>query len=412
MEHRETNRRTAAAQPEVMIEKLVYGGEGLGRIGGRVVLVPRVLPGEVVRVSAGRAQPGLLRAGLAEVVTASPRRIEPLCPYFGRCGGCHYQHADYALQTEQKVLILGDQLRRIAKIEPPGRIDVVSGEPWHYRNRAQFHVFNGRIGYLVAGSHRLCPVEECPLISPRLNEALGELRGMMRDRRWPRFIRSLELFSNQTEVQVNVLKTERPVARWFFDWCGANLPGAAAGSLDYRAAGDTFRVGHRSFFQVNRFLLDALVETALWEAAGETALDLYSGVGLFALPLARRFQKVVAVEFAASAANDLRFNAERAGVRLDARRCSVEDYLDNATESPDFVLADPPRAGLDRRNVRNLLRLRPRRLAIVACDPATLARDLAPLVAGGYRVRRMRVVDLFPQTYHLETVAALETGGE
>jgi 23S rRNA (uracil1939-C5)-methyltransferase len=400
IEQRETN--------ELTVEKLIYGGEGLGRIDGQVVLVPRVLPGEVVRIVAERARPGLLRAGLEAVITPSPGRVEAPCVYYGRCGGCHYQHAGYGLQLEQKVLVLRDQLRRIGKIEAPEKIEVVSGEPWQYRNRSQFHVFRGELGFLEAGSHRLCPVERCPISSPKVNEVIGILRTMMRDHRWPRFVRSLEVFTNESEVQVNVLETERPIARWFFDWCAEKIPGVVQGALEYKTASGAYRVGHRSFFQVNRFLVDRLTETVLGDAAGETAVDLYSGVGLFAIPLARRFQGVTAVESGGSAVNDLQSNAERAGVKLEVQKVSVDDYLDRKMDVPDFVLADPPRAGLDKRNVRNLLRLKPRRLTIVSCDPATLSRDLAPLLAGGYSIARMAVVDLFPQTYHLETIVALE----
>ncbi len=411
MQQRETNLNTGGTPVELTIEKWVYGGEGLGRIDGRAVLVPRVLPGEVVRVSATQAKPGLLRAELLSVESASGQRVEPHCRYFGRCGGCHYQHAGYAAQLEQKVSVLREVFRRIGKIDAPEQIAVVAGEPWQYRNRAQFHLHNGQLGYREAASHRLCPIEECPISSPKLNETIGVLREMIQDRRWPRFVESVELFTNESEVQVNVVDTQRPVARWFFDWCAEKIPGASAGVLEYKTANDVYRVGHRSFFQVNRFLVDALIGEALGDAAGSSALDLYSGVGLFAIPLARRFSSVTAVESGASAVNDLQFNAERAGVAVKAVRTSVDEYLETAAQAPDFALADPPRSGLDKRNVRNLLRLRPKRLVIVACDPATLARDLAPLLAGGYAIRRMVLADLFPQTYHMETLVTLEAAG-
>jgi 23S rRNA (uracil1939-C5)-methyltransferase len=166
-------------------------------------------------------------------------------------------------------------------------------------------------------------------------------------------------------------------------------------------------VGHHSFFQVNRFLIDALVETALRGAEGESAVDLYAGVGLFSLPLAERFRDLVAVESGGGAIRDLKFNAERAGRTVIAEQQAAEAYLEHLDQAPDFVLADPPRAGLGKDVVRHLLRLSPRRAVIVACDPATLARDLAPLIAGGNKIVRMAIVDLFPQTYHFETVVEL-----
>jgi 23S rRNA (uracil1939-C5)-methyltransferase len=221
---------------------------------------------------------------------------------------------------------------------------------------------------------------------------------MMRDRRWPRFVRTIEVFTNESEVQINVTASDRPVARWFFDWLGERLP--LAGAIQY----GRFRVGHRSFFQVNRFLTERLVEAATPADGGALAFDLYAGVGLFTVALAAKFDKTVAVEAGPTA--DLEVNT--AGLPVETHRASAEDYMDNATQRPDFVLCDPPRAGLGKHVVRNLSRLEPPRITIVACNAATLARDLVPLLAGGYRISRLTMVDLFPQTMHFETVVALE----
>jgi len=385
----------------------VYGGDGLGRLDGRAVLVPFVLPGERVRVRAAAEKPGLVHAGLVEVRAAAPERVAPPCPYFARCGGCHYQHAPYERQLALKRAILEDQLRRIGKIEPPADIAVLAGEPWGYRNRVQLHVAGGKLGYRQAQSHRLCAIESCPIASPAINGAIAILRAMLGDARWPRFLRSLELFTNETEMQLNVLEADRPVARRFIDWCAEGIPGFVSGALDYTAAGYTWRVGGRSFFQANRFLTGRLIDAALEDAEGQTALDLYAGVGLFSLPLARRFAAVTAVESGARAVEDLRFNAERAGVGVRAEHGRAEAFLEALAAPPDFALLDPPRAGLGKRTVERLATLRVPQLAIVSCDPATLARDLAGLLAGGYRIRSLTLVDLFPQTYHLETVAHL-----
>ena len=388
------------------MEKLVYGGDGLARVDGRVVMAPFVLPGEEVRAEAAAERPGLVRARPLEVLAPSPERVPPPCPYFARCGGCHYQHARYEFQVETKKAILADQLRRIGKIDPP-EIAAVSGEPWEYRNRAQFHVEANRIGYLEAHSHKLCAIDRCPIAAPRVNETLAALRGMLGDRRWPRFLRALEVFTNGDAVQLNVLESAQPVARRFFDWCAEVIPGWAPGELDYPVDGTLYRVGRYSFFQVNRHLAGPLAVAALEGAEGETALDLYAGVGLFSLPLARRFRSVTAVESGVSAMRDLEFNATRAGVTLAAVHEDVETYLERLATRPDFVLLDPPRAGLGKRVVRRLAELAPPRLTIVSCDPSTLARDLAGLLAAGYRIEGLTMVDLFPQTYHLETVARL-----
>ncbi|MEQ1945929.1 MAG: class I SAM-dependent RNA methyltransferase [Bryobacteraceae bacterium] len=410
------NDARAAATPEsemgpveARIEKWVYGGEGLARIptpeGSRAVLVPFTLPAETVRIDAGDG----IHAGLTELVTPSPDRVQPPCPLFTNCGGCHYQHAPYSFQLQAKADILREQLRRVGKIEYKGEIETISGAPLGYRNRVQLHIENGRLGYLRPRSHRLVALDgECPVASPRLNQAIAQMRERLQDRQFPRFVKSFELFTNETDVQVNVLETDKPVAKRFFEWC------ESAQEMDYETSVGTFRVSPRSFFQVNRFLIEQLVDAALGDARGESALDLYAGVGLFALPMTERFGNIIAVEAGASAARDLSFNATRIedkleNVNFEIAQSRVDDFLSRYIKSgatPDFVLADPPRAGLGKSVTTSLTRLSPARLAIVSCDPATLARDLAAL--SGYSIEKMILVDLFPQTYHLETIVHLK----
>lgn len=392
---------------DVTIEKLVYGGDGLARLNGQVVLTPFVLPGERATVETLEQKPGMVRSKLIELHETASERVDPRCPYFGRCGGCHYQHAGYEAQLGFKRAILAETLRRVGKLEPPEEIRVIAAEPWHYRNRAQFHIQGNEIGYLEARSNRLCGIEQCPISSPRINQAITALRQMLRDTRWPRFVRAIEVFTNEEQVQLNVLESERPVAQRFFDWCTETIPGFVPGALDYGAAGATYRVSGGSFFQVNRFVLDQMVAEAIGDAAGESALELFAGVGLFSLPLAKRFAKLTAVESGTGALRDLRFNAERAGVTVEAHQSIVDAFLANLAAAPDFVLADPPRSGLGKVAVRELLRLKPASITIVACDPATLARDLAALIAGGYKLDGLAMVDLFPQTYHIEAIARL-----
>lgn len=389
------------------MEKLVYGGQGLARREGKVVLAPFVLPGERVRVAPERETASLVHARLVEILEPAAERVAPACPHFMRCGGCHYQHAGYEFQLAQKLAVLHEVLRRVAKTEV-GEIAVVSGPALEYRNRTQWHIAGGRIGYHQAGSHRLCPIERCPISSPKLNEALAALRRMIRQPRFPQFIRSLEIFTDEEQVQINVRETAgQRVARTFFEWCAAQIPGRHVAALDYAAAGEVFRVSPQSFFQTNRFLIGALVETALEGLEGEFAVDLYAGVGLFSLPMARRFTRVAAVESARSAAQDLEFNAARAGLTVGVYQESAARYLEGLAQRPDLVLADPPRAGLGREVVGQLVRLEPPCLVLVSCDPATLARDLQTLLGGGFGIERVALVDLFPQTYHIETVVRL-----
>src|SRR3984885_15106927 len=372
-------------QETLTIEKLVYGGEGLARLEGKVVLTPFVLPGEAVRAETERAKNDLWRGRLIEVLQPSASRTTPGCPYFQRCGGCQYQHIDYALQLEQKREILREVLQRVGKIEFQGEIAVISGEPWQYRNRVQLHIEGGKVGYFAQGSRDLCAIDHCPIASPKLNETIGKIDA-------PQANTALELFTNETDLQVNVLDRIPRQSLSALATLGVTTP------IGYNG----FQVSRNSFFQVNRFLVDRLVECAIGGAKGEWAVDLYAGVGLFSAKLAGRFDKVTAVESSSSSLRDLAHNFAQPAVNAN-----VEDYLAGLDETPDFILADPPRAGLGKAAVKELARIHAPPLTIVSCDPATLARDLQGLLAQNYRIEKITLVDLFPQTFHLETVVEL-----
>ena len=389
----------------------MYGGDALARVDGRVIMAPLALPGELVRIEVESDKPQLIRARVAEVLEPSPDRVEPRCPHFGRCGGCQYQHAGYEFQVAQKVEILREVLRRVGHLEVDNlEIPFITAEPFGYRNRIQLHFDERRMGFHAAGSREIEAINSCDVVSPCLAEAIKTLREMKRSPRWPRFVRAIELFTNESEVQVNVLNSgPRHVNKGFFEWISGPMPGALAPALDYKAAGHNFRVSHKAFFQVNRFLIESLVESSLDGATGETALDLYAGVGLFSLPLALKFKKVTAVEAVTSSSADLTFNAERhKRPQIKVERARTEDFLVAFNGAPpDFVLADPPRAGLGKEAVTELIRIAPPRIHIVSCDPPTLARDLHQFIAGGYRIEAMTMIDLFPQTSHIESVTRL-----
>lgn len=402
MDHNDTN-----SPPAVLtVEKMVYGGDGLCRDQGRVTLVPLVLPGEQIHAEITSDKGQFLRAKATQILTPHAQRVQPRCPYFGTCGGCHYQHADYDLQLQVKLDILRETLARVGKFEAPADIRTVTGPAYEYRNRVQLHVDKRKIGYHKLGSNQLLEIDQCPISSPKIQETIRTLRQMARERRWPNFLKSIEIFTNETEVQVNVLESTLPVAQRFFDWCAETIPGYAPGVLHYKTAGHSFRVSHDAFFQVNRFLVDDLTNLVLEGAEGESAIDLYSGVGLFTVPLGKRFANVTAVETGSTAVRDARFNAEQAGVRVDALQMPAEAYLAGDEAKADFVVADPPRAGLGKQVVEALCKAAPQRLHIVSCDPATLARDLMRLLQD-YDLESLTMVDLFPQTFHLETVAKL-----
>jgi len=376
------------------IEKLVYGGDGLARLEGKVLLTSFVLPGEVVRVQSERAKNDLWRGRVLEVLQASPSRVTPGCPYFERCGGCQYQHIDYPAQLEQKREILREVLARVGKIEFAGDIGLISAQPWQYRNRVQLHIESGNVGYFVQGSRKLCAIDHCPISSPALNDAIAKLTKILPEFR--SVTTAVELFTNETELQVNVLDRVPRQALAMLTSLGTTTPIEYAG----------FRVSRNSFFQVNRFLIDreihSLVGCAIADKKGKWAIDLYAGVGLFSVKLAERFAKVTAVESSSSSLRDFQHNFGQAAISAN-----VEDYLAGLGETPDFILADPPRAGLGKVAVKELARIRAPRLTIVSCDPATLARDLQGLIAASYRIDKITLIDLFPQTFHLETVVEL-----
>jgi 23S rRNA (uracil1939-C5)-methyltransferase len=380
------------------IEKLVYGGDGLARLDGRVVLTPYVLPGEIVRAEVERVKNDLFRGRLIEVISPSPSRVSAPCPYFLHCGGCHYQHADVTYQVEQKRSILREALRRVGKIEFEGEIQSIAGPPWEYRNRAQFHIEDGDIGYFEHGSHSLCPIDRCAIASPALNNVIATMKDQV-----PRsFTGSVEFFTNETDIQVNVVDRAPRSVLSMFQSLGVTGPIEYAG----------FRVSRNSFFQVNRYLIDDLVKCALGDREGDWAVDLYAGVGLFSTRLAERFKKVTAVESSRAAFQDLQYNIERRTLPVAVENKTAEEYLASLEETPELILADPPRTGLGKDVVRELARIRSPRLTIVSCDPATLARDLRSLLAGGYRIESVTLVDLFPQTFHLETVVHLAPGDQ
>jgi 23S rRNA (uracil1939-C5)-methyltransferase len=273
----------------------------------------------------------------------------------------------------------------VGKIQFAGEIGVISGEPWQYRNRVQLHIADGKAGYFAQGSRDLCAIDHCPIASPKLNEIIQKIQA-------PQATTAVEFFTNETEVQVNILDRVPRAALTALTSLGVTTP------IEYNG----FQVSRNSFFQVNAFLIDRLVECAVAEAKGDWAVDLYAGVGLFSVKLAERFGKVTAVESSGSSLRDLAHNFAQPAVNAN-----VEDYLAGLNETPDFILADPPRAGLGKVVVKQLARIHAPRLTIVSCDPATLARDLQGLLAQNYRIEKITLMDLFPQTFHLETVVEL-----
>jgi 23S rRNA (uracil1939-C5)-methyltransferase len=428
---------------ELTIEKLVYGGDGLARIatdsgGAKSVFVPYVLPAERVVAAILEERPGFARGRLERVLQASPLRTQPPCPYFGKCGGCHYQHTSYDEQLRLKSEILRETLRRTAKIDLDIEIKTHASPPLNYRNRTRFHLRHKpdfAIGYFHHGSHVLLPVRECPISSPLINRILLQLWSAGEAGKIPAGVNEIEVFADASDehalielylrygdreeiialarllsgssaaiLGVSSFKTGESASRATAGLGSELLCGEP--TMRYEVAGESYRVSAGSFFQTNRHLARTIVELAVGERSGRLALDLYSGVGLFAVPLARRFERVIAVESSPVSAWDLRANAP-ANVKVASH--SSEDYLRNAagTLKSDLAVVDPPRAGLGSKMCTQLSKLSVPEMVYVSCDPATLARDLRQLTTAGWQISAMHLIDLFPQTFHIESVTIL-----
>ncbi len=416
----------------VAIEKPVYGGSFLARVQGKAVFVPLALPGEQVRIRITQDKRGYANAEIDEVVAAAPQRIAPACPHFGACGGCNYQHADYETQLAWKQAILRETMER-AGVPVPQKIAVLSGEPWRYRNRIRLAVdARGQAGYRGRRSHSITPVKECPIAAPLLVESALRLQEELRRFKPLLPVNEMALFCNAEETSLLAhLQTSgpvKPVEESLFraltqavpELRGLEFAAEARNSqaarrtahwgetaISYRACEVDYRVDQGAFFQINRWLVDPLLEAVTAEAAGHLAWDLFAGVGLFARKLARRFHKVVAVESASTSKASLRSNLD--GTQSEALHADALSFLRGnvSGERPDFVVVDPPRTGLGDEVTAHLERIAAPALVYVSCDPATLARDLKSLLSGGYEISALTLIDLFPQTFHLETVVHL-----
>lgn len=437
---------------KLTIEKIVHGGQGLGRVpegsgpySGMRVFAPFTLPGETVEASIVEEHRGYAIAKVDQIEGASGFRIEPSCPYFGTCGGCQLQHSDYSYQVEMKREILAESLAR-AGIRDLPRIESFAGEPFGYRNRIRLRVEFGPpflVGYRKAKSHEVVAIDRCPIATPLLQRAISAIRSLGAQNRVPADIEELELFTNHDQSELlltlwaaNATPSDREMYEAFFVNLKEEIPQlqgvaalAASGkhpenrtpfwtvgqqNLRYRAGGRDYTVSQGSFFQVNATVLDKFLDAATTGGKGEYAWDLYAGVGLFSLALTERFAHVVAVEASTVAARDLRRNLRNTSAR--AIHSTVTQFLRKSAigiaqrrdPPPDLVLLDPPRNGAGAALCNLLAKCAPRSIICVSCDPATLGRDLVALIQSGYRLNRLQLVDMFPQTAQLETIAVLD----
>jgi 23S rRNA (uracil1939-C5)-methyltransferase len=427
---------------QLTIEKLIYGGDGLARLPadehgpGKAVFVPFVLEGERIEASMVEQKRSFARGRADAILQASPHRVKPICPYFLRCGGCHYQHASYEHQLEIKVAVLKENLRRTAKLELETSVTVHASPPWKYRNRTRLKVRTVpefALGYYKLGSHELLAVEECPVSSLLINRAIAAFWKMGRERTVPDGIHEVEFFVNAEDTQLLVEASCEPgtPSTPVREWAGAvqsalpeitgmvvfkarpsgmtapvepkAMASFGAREITYRTDDASYRVSAGAFFQINRHLINDLVKIVAQEYSGDRALDLYAGVGLFSTILSRRFAQVIAVETSQTSHADLLYNSPD---NVKAVRATTVDFLRGVARKlkPELVVVDPPRSGLGESVVQSLVGLGAHRITYISCDPATASRDLAGLLSAGYRIEQVHLVDLFPQTYHLESV--------
>lgn len=407
---------------DVEVERLLPGGVGLAHAEGLTLFVSLAAPGDLLRVVIDRIQGKVGFASILEILQPSPLRIAPTCPYFGRCGGCDFQQLTYEAQLNAKVEIVRDCLHRIAKIDTPLNIPIHrSPNQWHYRARAMWQVDTSHklLGYFERGSNRVCDVEYCAVLVPELQITLEQVRSEFSAATDVDRLRDIEVVAGDEGVSV-----------------APPLAGFKTDIVSRVIGNECYYFSAEAFFQINHELLDPLIAEALCppnreegagtgaigEPAGSdtraaakvgSAIDLYCGVGLFTLPLARRFKRVIAVESSPRATGFARRNLESAGLNnVEVLTSRVSDWMKQHSRSfgpVDFLLLDPPRAGAENAVIAGILELRPARIAYVSCDPATLARDLRKLIASNYTLDSVVAFDMFPQTHHVETVAHLKS---
>lgn len=427
----------------ITIEKLVQGGRGLARQEGQVLLVRGAIPGETVSFTHGAKRKGVREATVREIVTPSPDRVEAPCPVYEICGGCQLQHIHYDAQLRFKREILAETLARVGKLQVEVPSIIPSPTPYGYRSAVRFVVFRNKggltLGFHEEGSHQPVEAAGCLLVPEGMRKTIADVQERLaRYGKLPVPVESLEirrsvafgmtllswrtgpatraqadklfaLFHDVPEVAGQVVTAEnrgRWPARWPARWI--DRQDWIADRLDDLL----FRITDGSFMQANWLLTDTLARTVVeWVAPspGLRVLELYAGVGVLGLPLARRGALVTEVEANRWALADARHAAKTNHVgRCRFRHQKAEECLEmTETGAYDLVLMDPPRTGLSLEALRGLLAINAPRLVYLSCDPATLARDLGKLCAGGYRIARLQAFDMFPQTAHIETLVEL-----
>ena len=436
---------------ELTIDDLNHSGEGVGRWQGRVVFVPDTIPGDQIRVRLVRVKPQYAQGKLHELIKGAAQRVRPPCIVADKCGGCQWQHMDYAYQLEVKRNLVVQNLERIGGFDQPPVDPVLAAEPLGYRNKATYPVKLGQdgsvqAGYYQKGSHFLINLNQCPIQDARLNPYLTRIKQDIQKQGWEVYdeikhrgeVRHLSLRIGRQTGEVlltivarssNLPKMEQHAQKWlerYPDLVGVCLninpertnaifgpetrTIAGRNSLTERFAGLEFQIQPTTFFQVNTEQAEALVEiigTQLNLQGDEVLVDAYCGVGTMTLPLSRQVRQSIGIESQREAIEQAQINAKLNEItNVEFQIGKVEDLLPQLAVQPNIVLLDPPRKGCETQVIESLLRLLPQQIVYVSCNPATLARDLK-LLSQSYQLTRVQPADFFPQTAHIEAVAFL-----
>ena len=397
-----THRNQPDQTLDVTIDRIVGDGKGIGFAGGKTVFVSRTAPGDHVRARVIKATKNILHAVPEKIYTPSPMRIEPEVEFEERAGVYDFIHIGYQDQLKLKVGMIEDSLRRIAGLEEWPKIDIVaSPKQFGYRSRAEFQVSaeNHLVGYFAENSKTIIDVERCPLITDTMNMLLQTLRDDVEAGIVPAAAREYRAVATDFGTALEQTTTQRSA-----------VLSQKVGEFDYRFSAE-------SFFQANLDIAELLVKGVMQiatQARAENgyAVDLYAGVGLFSLPLAKLFRRIIAVESHKPAAGYLKENLEHAGfTRSKVITTPVEHWVNGDVSrygKVALMVFDPPRTGAGAKAVRGMINMNPAHIAAVSCDPATFARDLKGFLEGGYELVNIRAYDMFPQTHHVELLAHLK----
>ena len=427
--------RQKGKQFKLRIEKLVHGGKGLGRLNGKAVFVPQVAPGDLIIAEETARKNSYSEARLVKILERGKGRVKPKCPYFGKCGGCDWQHLKYSEQVKAKKQIVEENLQKIGRIKKPNVDEVIpSPSPWNYRNRAQIKVKAGRVGFFAKGSHFVVDIDRCPLLKediedifPKLKELLNLLPAqpsefhvyssgkdevllkIVYQGRFKKFELPLEKVREVLKVNLvgyGIYRTGKEGYPERVEFFGRDFTYEPVGKFKFRVSAD-------SFFQVNRFQVGNLIEKVARVAMEHQYMlagDLYCGVGTLTIPVGRYVHRAFGVESNFWAVSDALYNKDINGLRNVQFFCrETEEALKIIKDySPDLIIVDPPRSGLNDRIIKTLASLpRLKKIVYVSCEPSTLARDIATFHHYGINMERAKVLDMFPQTYHVETIAIL-----